>query len=453
MSPLYSTDTHAQILAGICIVVSTLLQGFFTMAKTALVTVRHARLQHTVIEGKEPTAAETLQILARDPARVFATAQIGITLTTFITAALAASVLAPALAPLLHRLGALHDLRLATVLLTLAIALLSMTVGELVPYSYAQRHPERAARLAAKPLSAFISLFAWLAAIALFLSNLLVRPFGLTATFAAPLITEEELQKLLEASAESGALEKDEAEIIQNVISFGDTDVRHVMTPRTSMTAAEIGMDLEKLVELIIASGHSRIPVYEGSVDAVVGIVHAKDILPLLVRGDRHVPLRRVARAPLLVPENKRVDELLEEFKRSNTQLAIVQDEYGGTAGLVTIEDLLEELVGEIQDEYDVEESPIEFRDDGVAVVDGRMDVEDVNEQVGLSLSLEDFDTIGGFVFGILGHQPQPGEVARYENAEFTVISTDGRRIDKMQIRRCDPEEDQTDEDNGAQSS
>jgi CBS domain containing-hemolysin-like protein len=364
-----------------------------------------------------------------------------------------ASVLAPALAPHIHRWGVQHDLRVTTLLLTLLIALLSITAGELIPYSYAQRHPEQAIRLATRPLRVFIVLFAWLATIALFLSNLLVRPFGLTATFGTQMVTEEELQKLLEASAESGALEKDEAEIIQNVISFGDTDVRHVMTPRTDMTAAEIGMDLEKLVELIIASGHSRIPVYEGSVDAVVGIVHAKDILPLLVSGERQAPLRRVARAPLLVPENKRVDELLEEFRRSNTQLAIVQDEYGGTAGLVTIEDLLEELVGEIQDEYDVEESPIVFQEDGVAIVDGRMDVEDVNERVDLSLPLDEFDTIGGFVFGILGHQPQVGEVARHDNAEFTVLSTDGRRIDKLRIRRCDPEEEEADAEGGAPPS
>ena len=447
MSPLYITDRPTEILAIVSIMVLTLLHGFFTMAKTALVTVRHARLQHSVSENAEPGGVRGLQVLTRDPARVFATAQVGITLATFASAALTASVLAPAFAPRLYALGFQHDLRLATALLTMAVALLSMTVGELVPYSYAQRHPERAAGLTARPLRVFMAIFSWLASIALFLSNLFVRPFGLTATFATPLITEEELQKLLEASAESGAIEKEEAEIIQNVITFGDTDARHVMTPRIDMTAADVTDDLESVVALIMESGHSRIPVYEGSVDAIVGIVHAKDILPLLVRGERQMPLRKVARAALHVPENKRVAELLEEFKKSNTQLAIVQDEYGGTAGLVTIEDLLEELVGEIHDEYDKEEILIEYLDDEVAIVDGRMDIDDVNEHLSLDLPQEEFDTIAGFVFGLIGHQPEEGEIVRGHDAEFTVLSTDGRRIQRLKIRRChadEPEDGET---------
>jgi len=440
------------VLAGISIVILTILHGFFTMAKTALVTARHARLHHSLSEGAEPRAAEALQLLLRDPARVFATAQVGITLATFVSAALTASVLAPSYAKYLYRLGIHHDISTTTILLTLSVALLSITVGELVPYSYAQRHPERAARLAAKPLAVFVFMFSWLATVALGLSNLIVKPFGLTATFASPLVTEEELQKLLEASAESGAIEKDEAEIIQNVISFGDTDVRHVMTPRTDMAAADVTAGIAEIVSLILSSGHSRIPVYEGNIDAVAGIVHAKDILPLLVRGELKAPLRRVARIPLLVPENKRIDELLEEFRRSNTQLAIVQDEYGGTAGLVTIEDLLEELVGEIQDEYDVEEETITFIDDDTAVVDGRMDIEDVNSKLGLNLPLEEFDTIAGFAFGVLGHQPEEGEVAKFENVEFTVQRIDGRRIEKLVIRRCDASDDREREEAGASS-
>jgi CBS domain containing-hemolysin-like protein len=192
---------------------------------------------------------------------------------------------------------------------------------------------------------------------------------------------------------------------------------------------------------LIVESGHSRIPLYESTVDSIIGIVHAKDLLPILAAGETEVDLRMVMRLPLLVPENKRVDELLDEFRQSNIQLAIVQDEYGGTAGLVTIEDLLEELVGEIKDEYDRDEPEtgtprLQALDDQTALIDGRMGIDDLNEQMGLSLPREDYDTIGGFVFGLVGRKPSEGETVRYEGMEFAVAKTDGRRIQEVRLTR-----------------
>jgi putative hemolysin len=422
------------------IILLTLLSAFFTMAKTALVTVRHAWLHHaTVDDGTQ--SGRTLQALIQQPARIFATVQVGITLATFGAAAVAAAILGPALAVRLSDWHIPHPIWVAATLATLVAALFNITVGELIPYSYAQRHPQRAARLVAGPIRVFVTVFSVLASIALAVSNALIRPFGLTASFGAPLITEEELQTLLEAGARSGAIEQGEKEIIQNVISFGDTDVRHVMTPRIDMRALDVGQDIDTMVALILESGHSRIPVYEGSVDVIVGIVHAKDLLPLLATNTRDVSLREVARAPLVVPENKRIDELLEEFRRSNTQLAIVQDEYGGTAGLVSIEDLLEELVGEIKDEYDREEPLLERVDDETWIVDGRMGIDDVNEQLGLELPEEEFDTIGGFVFGLFGRQPREGESTRHGSALFTIAKTDGRRIQTIRLQRCQPEE------------
>jgi len=185
---------------------------------------------------------------------------------------------------------------------------------------------------------------------------------------------------------------------------------------------------------LIMESGHSRIPVYEGSVDAIIGIVHAKDLLPALARGERVVDLRAVMRLPLIVPENRRVDELLDEFRRSSVQLAVIQDEYGGTAGLVTVEDLLEELVGEIQDEYDQEDPMLSPLSPGVWRIDARMAIDDLNEHLDLDLPHEDFDTVGGFVFGQLGRQLKEGESVHYEDLEFVVEKTDGRRVDKLRL-------------------
>ncbi len=420
----------------------TLLNGFFTLAEVALNTVRNARLQDLIEEGgSDAQAAGSAQQLTRQPTRVVATVQVGITLASFAVAATAAATLAPDLARELPAGLTPHPVRAMTTLVTGLAALVTIVVGEIVPRSVALRRPDQVALLIARPLRFFMVLFAPLAGIALLLSNLLVRPFGLTATFAAPMITEEELRALLEASAQSGAIEEDEKEIIRNVISFGDTDVRQVMTPRIDIKALDIGAGLPALLDLIMESGHSRIPVYEGSVDAILGIVHAKDLLPALARGERAVDLRAVMRLPLIVPENRRVDELLDEFRRSSVQLAVIQDEYGGTAGLVTIEDLLEELVGEIQDEYDQEDPMLLPLGPGVWRIDARMAIDDLNEHLDLDLPHSDFDTIGGFVFGQVGRQLEEGESVHYEELEFVVEKTDGRRVDKLRlILRLDDE-------------
>ena len=414
----------------------TLLNAFFTLAEIALTTVRNARLQELMeAGGQEADAAGSAQTLLRQPTRVVATVQVGIHLASFGVAAIAAAVLAPDWAAHLPpRWAHHHPVRLMTVALTLLAALLTIVIGEIVPRSVGLRRPDAAALWVARPLRFFIVFFAPLATFALWLSDLFVRPFGLTATFAAPMITEEELRAMVEASAQSGAIEEDEKEIIRNVISFGDTDVRQVMTPRIDVKAVDAGAGLPALLELIVESGHSRIPVYETSVDTIVGIVHAKDLLPALARGERELDLRPLMRVPLMVPENRRIDDLLDEFRRSNVQMAIIQDEYGGTAGLVTVEDLLEELVGEIQDEYDQENAQFHTLHPGVYRIDARMAIDDLNDLLDLDLPHEDFDTVGGFVFGQFGRQPEAGESVQYENLDFTVDKTDGRRVDEITL-------------------
>lgn len=425
--------SHSYVLLALLLL--TLLNGFFTLAEVALNTVRNARLQDLIEEGgSDAQAAGSAQQLMRQPTRVVATVQVGITLASFAVAAIAAATLAPNLARQLPSHLTPHPIRVMTVVMTGLVALVTIVIGEIVPRSVALRRPDQVALLIARPLRFFMVLFAPLAGIALGLSNLLIRPFGLTATFAAPMITEEELRSLLEASAQSGAIEEDEKEIIRNVISFGDTDVRQVMTPRIDIKALDVGAGLPALLDLIMESGHSRIPVYEGSVDAIIGIVHAKDLLPALARGERTLDPRTVMRLPLIVPENRRVDELLDEFRRSSVQLAVIQDEYGGTAGLVTVEDLLEELVGEIQDEYDQEDPMLLALETGVWRVDARMGIHDLNEKLDLDLPHEDFDTVGGFVFGQLGRQLEEGESVHYQDLEFVVEKTDGRRVDKLRL-------------------
>ncbi len=426
-------------------VLLTLFNAGFTLAETALVTVRNARLAQIVTEGGSDAANATqVQALMRQPTRVVATVQVGITLAIFAVAGLNAAVLAPHLAPFLTRAHIPHALDVATIGLLLLAALLTIAVGEIVPRTIALRSPEKIVLTLSGALRFFMTLFAPLANIALGLSHALLRPFGMTATFAAPVMTEEELRTLIEAGARSGAIEEDEKERIRRVISFGDTEVRQVMTPRIRIKAGDVAMSLSHLLELVMDTGHSRIPIYEGSVDAIIGIVHAKDLLPLLASGETHPDLRAVMRAPLLVPENRLVDDLLDEFRRSRTQMAIIQDEYGGTAGLATIEDLLEELVGEINDEYDsgsanADAPPLQTLSPSTFLVDGRMAINDLNDLLAIHVPDEDYDTVGGYVFGLFGHQPDVGETLAQGGLHFTVTRTDGRRIEEVRLERLEP--------------
>lgn len=328
----------------------------------------------------------------------------------------------------------------ALVAVTVPVALLALVIGEIAPKSLAVRHPERFALIAVHPIRWLQTLLTPVVAILTFLSNAVVRPFGGTAHFTTPAVNEEELKILVEAGEEQGVLAPEETEMIHSILDFGDTVVRKVMTPRIDLTALDVGAPLPELILLVHHSGHSRIPVYEDDLDSIVGIVHAKDLLALPMDTSRDaVPIRSVMRPPYFIPESKNVADLLKEFRRSKQQLAIVRDEYGVTSGLVTIEDLLEEIVGDIQDEYDVEEPMVQVVDAHISILDGRMGLNEVNDRMGLDLPEDEADTIGGFVFGLLGHQAELNERVQWQHLDFSVEATDGRRITKVRLI-CHPE-------------
>ncbi|RYG63384.1 HlyC/CorC family transporter, partial [bacterium] len=241
---------------------------------------------------------------------------------------------------------------------------------------------------------------------------------------------------LVESAEESGAIESDEKELITSVFEFTDTVAREVMTPRTDLDAVPVDTDPKELVEIIQRTGHSRIPLYEGTDDAIVGIVHAKDLLLAMVNY-KPVTLRKLMRPAIFVNETKSLHDLLRDMRASRSQLAVVQDEFGGTAGIVTIEDVIEELVGEIQDEYDQEEPAVAEAGAGY-LVEGKTHIDDVNAEIGSRFNSEDFDTIGGYVFGIFGRQPKLGEMIEAEHFRFTVAETDGKRILRLRVEPFD---------------
>lgn len=269
------------------------------------------------------------------------------------------------------------------------------------------------------------------------IANVFARPAGGSVVLRTSNLMGEEIRSLVDSAEETGELESEETELIHSVLEFSATVAREIMTPRTDMDAVPVDINPYDLVELIQESGHSRIPVYEGSDDEIVGIVHAKDLFLAMLRG-KPVNIVSLMRPPYYVTENKSIDELLTEMRVSKSQLAVVKDEFGGTSGIVTIEDIIEELVGEIQDEHDDEMPEVSETLEGY-IVEGRTHLDDVNEEIGSHFESEDFDTIGGYVFGLFGRQPKLGEWLDHEGFQFNIVETDGKRIHRIRIIPNDP--------------
>ncbi len=317
---------------------------------------------------------------------------------------------------------------------TMIVALLALVVLGAVPRLVVARSPERwglrlmpvmrALRFAFAPPAAALE---WLLSALLRLRDRKDRPAG----------EEEELLRLVDLPEGNGAVENGEMAMVRRIARMVDRAVREIMVPRIDMVAAEADAPVDEVLSLVIQRGFSRIPLYEETIDNIVGIVHAKDILQVQFDGQRPESLREVARPPYFIPEGKHIDELLSELREHRVQLAIVVDEYGGTAGLVTIEDVLEEIVGEIQDEYDSEEVTIERVADDEAIIDARVGLEELNELFSLEIEGEDFDTLGGFVYHQLGRMPAPGDELQADGLNMRVLSVMGRRIKKVRVTKA----------------
>ena len=334
---------------------------------------------------------------------------------------------------------------LSVLLIAIPVVALNIVFGELIPKSYAAAHPVATSLRLRSLVRVFNSLFSGPIKIVVALAGLVTKRFGAKATFAVANQTEEDIKELLEEAEESGEIEEEEREMVASVFEFGDTIVREVMTPRVDLKAVSIDTEIKDVAQLVEETGHSRIPVYEESEDQIVGIIHAKDVLSAIVHGRESTPLRLITRDVVYVPEGKDLHDLLQEMRQRKVQMAVVLDEHSGTAGIVTIEDIVEEVMGEIVDEYD-EDLPEIVELDGGFESDGKMELDEVNEAIGSSFDSEEFDTIGGFVFGLFGRQPKSDESVEGKGYRFTVTETDGKRIDKIFIEKL-PEVEYSDTD------
>jgi putative hemolysin len=309
-----------------------------------------------------------------------------------------------------------------------------LVFSQMLPKAAAARDPERLALAVTGPLDVLTVLLAPLARAFYGAALLVLRLLGVRRGNSRLLVAQEELG-MLGVGGEEGVLDEEEKEMIHGIVTMEDISAREIMTPRIDIAAVEAGSTVGDLVDVAIEQGYSRIPVYKENIDNILGIAYAKDLFSTLKAGKLNTPVTEIMRPAYFIPESKRVDELLHDMKEREIHLAIVVDEYGGTAGLVTIEDLLEEIVGEIRDEYDRgEEEKITEIAEGQAVFDGTVTVDDVNETLGLRLNSDEVDTIGGLVYDRLGKMPTPGDEVCLDEALITVLETDGRRIRRVKV-------------------
>jgi putative hemolysin len=435
--------TEILVLVGL-----TLLEAFFVATEIALVSIRRSRVDQLVEEGS--SSARRVRRLLDEPGRFLAVSQLGLTFIGFFASAYAAVSLATGLQHLLETVGvgAANASFVALLIVTVILALFTIVFAELVPKTLALAHPERFALALSGPIDFLARVLGPIVRVLTGLTRTIARLLGSEVSSEAE-ITAEELRLIVERGGEQGVLEAEEEQMINAVIELGDRRVHEVMVPRVSITGIRADASFEDAIDVVIDEGHSRIPVYEDSLDEVVGILYAKDLLPYLKSDAAPRPaLRTLLRPPVLVPESMTIDDLLHELQRRKVHIAIVLDEYGGTAGIVTIEDLLEEIVGEIQDEYDVEEPIVTRISDDEARIDGRADVDELGEVFDMELQLEDeeeYDTVGGLLYHRIGGVPKPGDQIEVEGLTLTVESIEGRRVGKVLVvrkPRLDPHPD-----------
>jgi putative hemolysin len=392
--------------------------AFFSGSEAALISLSRLHARAMAERGIKGSAA-VLHLL-EDRNRFLTAILIGNTVVLLA---------ADSLATLLFFRAGVHDAALWS---TLVMAVLLLTFGEIIPKTVAVTNNERWAVRLAPAVDRIAWLMTPISATFLLVTNTIVRLFGVSPIARGPFVTEDDIRSIVDVGVEQKVLEAEEREMIHSIIEFGDTIVREVMTPRPDMVAVDVNASARRALDLVIADGYSKLPVYEETIDNVIGVVHDRELLISLANGTlAQTPIRALMRPITLVPETKRVSELLREMQRGKFSLAIVVDEYGGTAGLVTMEDLLEEIVGEIRDEHDAEEEePIRIVSADEAVVDAGTNIEDVNARLGLHLPHEEFETIGGLTVGLFGRLPQEGEeVEAGGDVCLRIDRTRGRRI------------------------
>lgn len=416
-----NTDIAVLILVLVLLVTA----GFFAAAETAL--TRMNRIKAMTLREEDRRGSDALLRLVEHPER-FLNPVLFLVLVCHLVAATLVGVVAA------HLFG-VWGVAAATAFEVVII----FVFAEAAPKTWAVQHTEGASLRVAPVVLAVVRFppLQWLANGLIVVSKLITPGTGMRE---GPYVSEEELLALADVAVDEDVIENEERRLIHSIIDFGDTVAREVMKPRTDMVAVEARASVADVLEVAFAAGYSRIPVYENGIDDLIGIVYTKDLMKAEREGHGQDDIRDLARPAYFVPETKRVSLLMREMQKTHTHMAIVVDEYGGTAGLATLEDLLEELVGDIVDEYDVEEPPVEQLAGGQFRVTASLPIDEVSELLGVELPEGDWDTVGGFLFSLLGHMPTEGESVRYDGHLLTAEKVEGRRIARVLIDKLTDE-------------
>jgi CBS domain containing-hemolysin-like protein len=406
-----------------------LWNAFFVSAEYAFVSVRHTRLDELASEGNR--RARTVRKIVADPSHFIAAMQLGITLSSVALGALGEPAVARVLESAFGRVSDWTATALSVGIAFVVISILHVVIGEIVPKSYTLPRAERVALAVAPLIGVFFFVFAWFIAFLDWLAQLVMRILGIPTTNELEASHSEiELRMLLRQGERAGVLEPDEQQMIDKVFDFSDTPVEDVMVPRPDIVALSVALTPTAAMEQVLQHPYTRYPVYDDEFDNVLGVLHVRRLFVALQNGAAaSSDLRQLLYPAHLVPETKRLGHLLTEIRRQKGHMAIVVDEYGSVAGLVTLEDLLEEIVGEIDDEFDPEDAPILRLGPDRYRVEGSLPVEEFNERFGRELSEEDYHTVGGIVFGELGRAPAVGDSVEVGHVKFDVAAVDGSRI------------------------
>jgi len=392
--------------------------AFFSASETALTSLNKIKLRNMAEENVKN--ADKVQKLIDDPNRLLSSILIGNNLVNNAAAALTTMIA-------VSLLGGQSGVGAATMIITIII----LIFGEITPKTLASQNAEKVSLAVSNIISVIVVISTPVVKVMNLITNVLIKVLGGNSTEKTPTITEAELKTMVNVSHEEGVLEVDERRMINNVFDFGDLKAKDVMTPRTDMVCVEDTITYDEIVSIFKEERFSRLPVYHESVDNIIGILYVKDIIFI---DEQHFKITDYMREPFFTYESKPISELFSEMRGNRIRAAVILDEYGGTSGLVTLEDLVEEIVGDIADEYDEQEKEIEVIKEDEFIVDGSTRLEDVNEMIGLHLASEDFDTIGGYVIGILGSFPDGGEEVETDNIKIVVEEVDKNRIEKLRI-------------------
>jgi putative hemolysin len=415
------------------LVLALIVAAMAAAAETALTSVNRIRLRNLQEEG-DKKAKRILRLIEQPQ--------------IFLSTILAASNLAIIVASSVATLLAINLFSSAgEVIETIVLAIFVLIFVEITPKTAAVQAPERWARVLVRPVEAVGFVLRPLITALTFITNGIVRLFGGQVSHRGPFLTEEELRLLVDVGQEEVKLEEEKRDMIHNVFELGDTMVREVMVPRIDMVTVEADAPVDEALKLIIQGGQSRIPIYDTTIDNIVGLLYAKDLLRVVATHEQLPDVSSLARPAYFVPETKRLDDLLRELQNQRVHMAIVVDEYGSVAGLVTIEDLVEEIIGDIKDEYDTEEQLFERVGENEYLVDAKVSLDDLNDLLDSKLESEDYDTLGGFVYANLDKIPTIGDTITEDGFRFTVMGTKGRRVTKVRVVRHASGGDEEDKD------